>query len=270
MKGSFENKTLGIIAKRTKSFASYPPMFHAHSEIVYVISGNVTVTIDGMRKTIGKGEMSVCFPYSIHSYEKADNAEVLFVLFSAEYVAEFGQKILLSKPNNPYMEGTEKFEMLLGKVLEYSNRDDDDAKRCTKAYLSAVVGEIFMNMKMERTDNADIDTVRRILLYCAEHYRENIDIKSVAENTFVSRRYVTKIFSEKIGLPFRKHINMLRTAEAKKLMENSSMRIIDVMYECGFCNQSSFNRIFFDETGMTPREYKKSVRGTCIPDAVNV
>jgi AraC-like DNA-binding protein len=37
-------------------------------------------------------------------------------------------------------------------------------------------------------------------------------------------------------------------------------RIVDVMTECGFKNQSSFNRVFFDACQMSPKQYRKSKR----------
>lgn len=34
--------------------------------------------------------------------------------------------------------------------------------------------------------------------------------------------------------------------------------ITEIAYECGFRNQSNFNRVFLARTGMTPREYRNS------------
>lgn len=257
MKGVFEKKTLKIIAKKTTSFQPYAPMFHAHGELVYVLSGKIVLAIDGKRKTLEKGQMSVAFPYVIHSYEKCGDAEVLFVLFSPECTGEFENRILSVKPENPYIENGDRLLPVLERICEYSQMTGADAQRCAKAYLGAVIGEILLKSPLADIKGTDMDTTRRILVYCSQHYKENIDIKTVSESVFVSERYITRVFSEKIGYPFRKYINMLRIVEAKSLIENMDMKIIDIMYESGFENQSSFNRIFYDETGMTPREYRK-------------
>lgn len=60
-----------------------------------------------------------------------------------------------------------------------------------------------------------------------------------------------------LGMPFRKYINMLRISEAKKLLENTNIRIVDITLECGYKNQSSFNRIVYEENGCSPKEYHK-------------
>lgn len=99
--------------------------------------------------------------------------------------------------------------------------------------------------------------MQKILLYCAEHFSEEISVKSISGALYVSRSYVTKIFSSKLKFPFREYINILRISKAKKLLDDTDKRIIDIMYECGFQNQSSFNRVFYKQCNMTPQEFRE-------------
>ena len=50
MKGVFERNNLKISAKKVKGFYAFAPTFHSHMEILYVISGNINVSIDGVAK----------------------------------------------------------------------------------------------------------------------------------------------------------------------------------------------------------------------------
>ena len=70
------------------------------------------------------------------------------------------------------------------------------------------------------------------------------------------RSYVSKIFSDKLRYGFREYINSLRINKARALLAESSLPISEIMYACGFSNQSSFNRVFQEFCGCTPREYK--------------
>lgn len=256
MKGVFENNDLCIVAKQIKGFWAFPPMFHAHMEIVFVINGKINMTIDGKFHTLMPGELSICFPYLIHSYEESPDAEAVILLFSASAAGSFENRLRQVKPQNPYIEPSPESLSLLKQILAHNSAEGQEGD-LTKAYLSALVGELLLKLPLEPICEIDVEIVHKLLVYCEEHYREDISVAAVAENLHISEKYVTKIFSAKLGCSFRKYINRLRLTEVKKLLRSTDRTIIDIMFSCGFNNQSSFNRIFFEEIGITPREYRQ-------------
>ncbi len=259
MKALFENKNLEIEGFEIKNMCSYAPMFHSHGEILYVKSGTVSVTVDGNKAELTGGKMCVVFPYCVHSYEPHMGSEVAVVLFSAESVGEFS-KVLFSKTlQNPFFEYDEGMYNLIKKILFHSKGSTPLCHNTCGAYLKALMGEILLAASFKTTSKTDDYTVRSVMKYCSEHFSEDILVKDICDNVFVSERYVSKIFVEKVGCSFREYINSLRISKAKQLLETTTMSITDVIYECGFKNQSTFNRVFLKKTGITPGEYKKKV-----------
>lgn len=260
MRGVFENNDLNIVAKQVKGFWAFPPMFHAHMEIVFVINGKIDMEIDGKAHTLMPGELSICFPYLIHSYEESPDAEAVILLFSAAATGSFANKLLQVKPKWPYTEPTAESLSLLKQILSHSTTDGTVEEMLTNTYLSALVGELLLKIPLEPVNDLDTEIVQKLLMYCAEHYKEDISVKSAAQSLNISESYVTKIFSAKLGCSYRKYINRLRVMEVKKLLRSTERTIIDIMLDSGFNNQSSFNRIFYDEVGVTPREYRQQGR----------
>ncbi len=231
--------------------------FHTHAEIIYVLSGQVTMTIDGIKRTLQSGQLSICFPYSTHEYERSDEAEILLVLFSAEATGAFEQELLAKKPTTPYIENGAVLYDVLCKIIEFKKKGEEYEKTAM-AYLSAAVGEILSELNLYDVESTDTGTIQKILIYCSENFRESdMCLDKVAENLYISKSYISKIFAKKLKSNFREYINSLRVNEAKMHLEDSDMKIIDIMENCGFKNQSSFNRVFFEECKMTPREYRK-------------
>ena len=255
MKGSFENVDVNIVSNIVEGFKNYVPMFHNHMEIVYVLDGELNLCIDGLRKKLTKNELSISFPYSIHSYEETENVTTLRVLFSPRMVKPYEKELYSNKPLNPYITNGEDILPLLLKIKEHFKTD----KKLTVAYLTAVIGEILKRLELREAVAMDFSAVQQVLTYCSEHYREPVTIKSVATALFLSESYISKIFSNKIYISFRDYISDLRISEAKKMLEITDAKITDIMYSCGFNNQSSFNRIFCDKTGCTPTEYRKKL-----------
>ena len=258
MKAVFEKKDVDIIAKRVKAFDAFPPMFHTHVEVLYVTSGSVTVCIDSIQKEVCEGEVAVIFPYAVHSYEPFGDAEAILVMFSPVASGVFEKKLLSSKPQYPYFFDTEKvILLLLDKVCRHMDSEDKYRRSTAKAYLSAAMGEMLLSFSLTTKQDTDFGIVQQILRFCSDNYQnEDISLALVSENLYVSSSYITKIFSSKLGCSFKEYINGLRIMQAKELLQNTEMKIIDIMCECGFKNQSSFNRIFVETCGMTPKEYR--------------
>lgn len=129
----------------------------------------------------------------------------------------------------------------------------------TNIYLQALIGEILLSAQKYTEENVDMSTIQKVLIYCSEHYTEDITVKKVSKALFISQSTVTKIFSGKLNSSFRDYINGLRISKAKYYLEKTDKKIIEIMYSCGFRNQSSFNRVFYENCGMTPTECRKKL-----------
>lgn len=257
MKGIFENNDLTVTAKQVRGFKGYPPMFHTHMEIVYVLSGRIEMQIDGMAHTLLPGQLSVSFPYVIHSYENSPEAEAMILLFSPGVVPSWERQLMSCKPVVPYMENTADFLPLLEKITQHCR---EDREQLARDYLAALVGELLLASPMEAVSGTDLTVTQRTLVFCAENFRRDIGLKDVAEGLHVSESHISKIFARKLGCSFRSYINALRVAEVKKQLKTTDRKIIDIMYDCGFRNQSSFNQVFADAVGMSPRDYRNRHR----------
>lgn len=254
MKGIFEKKQQFYLSgRRVLGFKGFPPMFHTHAEILYVIKGCIRTTVDGNVHMLREGELLVLFPYLPHSYDSAPDAEVIILLFDPAVVA-FDNTLLTKKPACHYTDGKAYFPMLDRAVALLRQ----DKIKTALGYLNAVIGELLEIIPLEDADGSAGDTAVKILEYCTEHFTEDITLKSVAQALYVSQSYVSKIFSNKLKYSFREYINFLRINKAKSLLQHSDKRIVDVMFECGFKNQSSFNRIFRNSCGMSPQEYRRT------------
>ena len=257
MKANFEKKDLEVKVKRIHGFLGFVPMFHEHCEIILVEKGEVVVNIEGETRQLKAGELCVVFPYIIHSYEDAPDAEVIILLFSVGAAGPFERNLRTTKPENPYIVYTPEMYMLINRMIIFRKPGSFLEKLILESYLHTLLGEIILGAGSVAVDEGDLSVMQRILSYCTEHYKEDITGKDVAKACFVSESYITKIFAGKLCIPFRTYINQLRLSEAKKLLEHTDLKINEIMCASGFNNQSSFNRIFTEETGMTPRDYRQ-------------
>ena len=258
MKAVFQKTDdFGLIAKRIKNFKGFPPMFHSHLELIYIIKGEIAMTVDGNSRTLREGEMSVLFPYLIHSYEHSPNAEIFMLLFEPQMVEPFENELATKKPICPFLSDAEDFESSFHRITYLAEKDNEVSFKTACAHLQALIGELLMRIPLCDVEKIEENMTKPILRYCAEHFSdEDISIKKIADALYISQSYVSKVFSGKLKYGFREYINELRISKAKELLRKTDMKIVNVMLECGFKNQSSFNRIFGEICGVSPKEYR--------------
>lgn len=258
MKGTFEKKDkFGFRAKHTVGFRGFPPMFHPHCEMIMAVKGSINMMIGGRELTLEEGEISAVFPYVVHSYENAPETEFYMLLFDPDVTGAFENDLLQKRPVDPVIKDSTHLVHLFQKITELSVSDDIIGSKTAAAYLSAAVGELLRALPLCDAEDFGGNMVKPILLYCSDHFSdEDISIKKVADALYISSSYVSKVFSDKLKYGFREYINELRVAEAKKLLSKTDRKIVDVMLECGFRNQSTFNRVFADICGTSPKEYR--------------
>lgn len=254
MKAIFENKEQKVLAKEIVGFEKFLPAFHDHLEFILVRSGELQVTIGGQTHKLEAGEMSVSFPYQIHSYEQSGDARVLLIIFPPAVADVYAGTLLKVCPRTPFFRPDVHLLSLLERLSQCIGTGAPQT--LTKVYFNAVVGELLLQMPTEPVEEKDTATIQKIFLYCQNHYREDITVASVARAVNISQSCVTKNLSARQGCPFRKYINSLRVAQVKRLLDETDDTITDIMFASGFKNQSTFNRVFFEETGMSPRAYR--------------
>ena len=256
MNAVFEKRSyFELTGSHSVGIEKYAPMFHPHGELLYVQEGCVSITVDGVSYTLHAGDLAILFPYLIHSYERAPNAKAIILLFDPAATA-FDNTLLKKKPTSCCTAGANLYPMLdRAVVMLHAGKS-----KTAIAYLNAVIGELLELIPLSDRGDTSGDTTVQILSYCAEHCAEDITVKQIADALYISQSYVSKVFSQKLRYGFREYINTLRISKVQSLLRDTDKKILQIMSECGFQNQSSFNRVFRELTGLSPKEYRVTSR----------
>lgn len=107
--------------------------------------------------------------------------------------------------------------------------------------------------------NDSEDTPQEILHnYIFANYKDPLlNIAMVEAETNISERNIAKIIKEKYNYSFPSFINNLRVTEAKRLLETTDKKIVDIAMLVGYNSLGHFNRTFKKIENYTPSEYKK-------------
>ena len=239
---------------------SYKLHFHHHVELVYMFSGKGVAVVDGKEHILKAGDVLVVFPNQLHEYRVGENENFCIAIFRPELLNEYKEMFYTMIPENCVYHSENKSELLLdiaGKLPEYCQFDKQHKNNVYRGLLLAFFGELFSNIKLVKTKQADLSVLKSILVFCNENYKNEINLDAVADNLHVSKYYISHLLNDKLGIAFNEYINSLRISDAVIMLDERKYGISEIAEKCGFNTVRTFNRAFKSIYGISPSEYKK-------------
>jgi CheY-like chemotaxis protein len=102
--------------------------------------------------------------------------------------------------------------------------------------------------------------VRKAMVYLHEHYMESISLEDAAHYVNMSKEYLARCFRQEMGITLVTYLNRYRVNQAKALLEKGEHSLTEIALETGFSSSAYFSRVFRQEVGMSPRDYKRPVK----------
>jgi len=121
--------------------------------------------------------------------------------------------------------------------------------------LPVVLDKMLNTVLLENVDNSRI--VQKIINLVEKEYRHDISLNYIADSVNLAPAYVSYIFKKETGKTLIKYITDIKMAKAKILLEEGNLKIVEVARECGYDNQSYFNRLFKNYYGITPKQFRE-------------
>ncbi len=94
--------------------------------------------------------------------------------------------------------------------------------------------------------------------YLEAHFAEPLTLESIAETVHISRYALCHHYKEVCGTTVMEQLRKIRIEKAKQLLRLSNAPIEEIGKNCGFESPSYFGKLFRQETGCSPREYRKN------------
>ena len=108
-----------------------------------------------------------------------------------------------------------------------------------------------------RAGGAKRQNLQEIKDYLDAHYGEKITLDALAEQFYINKFYLTRVFKEQFGQTVTGYLMQLRITQAKRLLRFSDKNIEVIAQECGMSDANYFSRIFKKVEGTTPGQYRR-------------
>lgn len=229
---------------------------HTSFEIVCVTKGCVKMTVDGDVRSIPEGYATIIMPLQTHSFEESESSECMVCVFSGTLIESFYKKIKKGIPRNPVCQ-------LDKSTLDYVNDNFPDGIECdmlmAQSILFPLCEKMYENCDFFETDGRQETVFLKAVEYTAEKFTEISGLSDVARHLDVNSAYLSRVFRQNSQYDYTGYLNALKSSYAARLLirKYPVMNISQIAFSSGFGSIRSFNRVFSETFGMTPKEYIK-------------
>jgi len=100
------------------------------------------------------------------------------------------------------------------------------------------------------------ERVARVVTWILANLGREIPNERVAEEAAMSPRTMHRLFLREVGMPPARFIERARVDLARRLLEESDLRVAAVARRCGMGSEERLRRAFHRVVGMSPRSYQ--------------
>ncbi len=269
---------------------------HSHDfyELTYVLSGHLKMKIENEIITYHPGDCCLCNK-NIHHVELMDeDTEVVLFLFKEDFIREMhGENYFYDDADVPRTVGT-FFDSLFSENVKNTMYDakvyiDFILKNSTHAeqiypMVNSIIEEITKNrsgkshmMKglicrfLEQLEDAcvydanfhwaDISREEQIVCKIAQAYESKEGMFSrteIEDITGYNCNYIERIMKKNTGKTLTEYGRSFLVRKAAALIADSDLPIGEICLRLGYSNRRYFNRIFAQNYGVVPSEYRKN------------
>lgn len=241
------------------------PHLHTSAELIYVENGEALLTLGSLEFNLHSGDFALVMPSTLHSVTPVSDKLTLYVInVKCDLISDIIKRLSGLRPASPVLKKADVPEALLYALSAVAAERD---RYIAYSWINLMFTVVVSGLRFaEIHDGVTSGLSNKVLAYIGMHYREQISLEQLADAMGVSRFHLSHLFSNKLGIGFKEYLNNLRVEYAKGLLRTTDTPIASIYAISGFENQRTFNRVFKDNTGASPRDYRLGRESFGIPD----
>lgn len=240
---------------------TYPAHLHKHFELMYVLSGTITVTIHEESRDLFPGDIAISFPNTIHSLKTLENSTIILLIFDAHLTEINSITLNGRKPLNPFISADKLHKDVpycLNALLDISKPYEANLySTLIKGYLTILLCRLLKDLTLTESHSDDLNLVHQVLVYIDDHFTEALTLEQIAAKLKTSKFYLSRIFNHQLNTSFNLYLNNQRIQMAQNLLVSTDLSITEISFQSGFESMRTFYRAFKGICNVTPTQYRE-------------
>lgn len=264
------SKTTKVMFQTSVDSGSYVPThWHNAIEIIYLLEGELDVTIDAKTTHYAEGDCILINTNMKHSTicTKPNTAILLQIPidFAELYIPNIHQLLFVLdyKPSNPVRQTKlEIFKETLTQMQIANDIKPEGYLLRFNSLLFELMFQLLHNFSLQtihtnqKQHAKDLDRLNTILDYIAQNYKQPISLEEIADIACLQTGYFCRFFKKNMGVTFLEYQNELRLSYIYQDIILTNDTIHAILERHGFVNYKLFRRMFSQHFNATPTQIR--------------
>ncbi len=253
--------------------SSYVPLhWHSAMEIMYILEGEVDITIAGQTTSLLPGDVYLvdcAVPHSTKSL--SGNKAVLIQLpypLLERYIPDISSRRFGFECNsdNPIIRTKvlQLIEIIKQMQIVFEVKPDGEILRFNSLVFEFLF-QIYHNFSREveaetaRKENKAFGRMQTVLEYLDRNYASPISLDEIAQVACFQKEYFCHFFKKNMGITYTQYLNDLRLSKIRDDLVDTDLPVKIILEKHGFANYKLFRKMFNETFGCTPTAYRKKL-----------
>lgn len=249
------------------------PHIHREMEIGFLLRGNISLRIGNETYSLKAMDGYLINPLQPHEfYSDEQDTIILAIQISPRIFESFFSEIpLMRYAGGPELrrvidderEYAALFEICRDLAQSYLIQKEGYEYDCF-VLITTVLAKLNRLMKDENISNEEWKPIRQrmermmnITDYIDHNFYRKLLLEEIAEKENLTMPYLSHIFKDVLGMCFQDYLKKKRFEHARSLILGTNRSLLDISIESGYSDPRYLIRMFEDEFGCTPREYRR-------------
>ena len=256
------------IQYKRRDFEWQMPVLHYHNsyEVYFLEEGKRNVLINEQLFEINQYDIVLFKPNVLHRNSGGSKHARTVIYFTDNFLKQYftpqATKHLLSCFDKKIISiNRETFMLIKELLIKIENEDINNIDNSIFAYISNLL--LLLNENKETfiprlTPQSSLSKkITPILSYISENYKSILNISDIANEFYITKYHLCRIFKESTGLTITQYINSLKIHQASELLRKTDSSITEIGFACGFNSTMYFCKTFKEIVNMTPSEFRQ-------------
>ncbi len=269
---TFKN-SLPVRFYRNDESECFPQHWHLPGEIIAPLSNSYEVIVAKTTVVVYPGDILIIAPSELHAINAPPTGVRYIVNFDVNSLDQFQDTNFFLSSLAPYCLITERDAPQVGQQMmaclsemetEYFSeapfRDVAITALMLRFFLLAGRYTFDRERRPGSTQSKQQEYTERFTSVCnyiSRHCTEDLTLESVSEYAGFSKYHFSRLFREFAGTTFHSYLTGSRILWARNLLADDHLSVTEVATRSGFKSLATFNRVFREQMGCTPAEYRK-------------
>lgn len=148
-------------------------------------------------------------------------------------------------------------KFLLYQIFKETKIEDGTTPLSIQSLLLHVLAEMFHSAKSQLDKNPIwVYKIREILFY---EFENKLTLEYLSKTLNIHPVHLSRQFPRYFNCNIGDYLRKLKVEKSYTLLVNKQLTLTDIAYECGFADQSHFNRCFKSISGISPNTFRKLI-----------